>query len=186
MFRSSPGRATPLRAAITAVAVLITGGCMPADDDSKDINAPLPRMTREAALKWAKDYTGYMGGIAGVDIDRSTEVPRYAGCVGENDEVAEDGRFVFRYRVFTELPPTQHTAVVRALKSQLEKDGYEIADYREYQDARLSASLLAIHKEHGYTVSANTNRPNKTSPDSMSFSANVPCMLPPDAEQQQF
>ncbi|MBT2528097.1 hypothetical protein J7E91_22430 [Streptomyces sp. ISL-99] len=159
---------------------------MPADDDSKDINAPLPRMTRQAALKWAQDYTAYMGGIAGVDIDRSTEVPRFRNCVGKNDEVAEDGRFTLTYYVFAEVPHTQHTAAVRALKSRLEKEGYEMAGYREYQDAYYSASLSARHKEHGYTVMADTNKPKKTSPDSMSFSANVPCMLPPDAEQQQF
>ncbi|MFI5757337.1 hypothetical protein [Streptomyces sp. NPDC051569] len=159
---------------------------MPFTDDKEDINAPLPRMSRESALTWAKEYTSYLGTVAAVDIDRATEVTHYEDCVGEGDEVAEDGRFSLFYYVFAEVPTEQQTDVVRKLKSRLAKEGFEVTGYREYQDSRYTATFSARHEKDGYSVMSDPGKPHKGAPSSMSFGVRTLCMLPPGVKQQQF
>lgn len=151
-----------------------------------DRNAPLPRMEKDAALKWAKDYTAYMARLTDVEIIPSTAEVNFEACIGENDEVAEDGRYSLFYYIRSPAPVTEHTRVVRTLRRELPEQGYEVTGYREFKDAYESAVFRANNKENSYRVTAETVGSGKTKPQRLSFSVRTPCMLPPGAKQQQF
>jgi hypothetical protein len=151
-----------------------------------DPNAPLPRMEKDAAVKWAEDYTAYMARLTGVDLTPSTAKVNFETCVGENDEVPEDGRYSLFYYVYSPAPVTEHTRVVRTLRRELPQRGYEVTAYREFQDAYTSAVFRARSEKNAYLVSATTVGSGKTKPQALSFAVRTPCMLPPGVEQQQF
>ncbi|MFC3578147.1 hypothetical protein ACFOZ0_33810 [Streptomyces yaanensis] len=153
---------------------------------SDDPNAPLPRMERDVALNWAKDYTAYMARLTDVELVPSTAKVNFEACIGGNDEVAEDGRYSLFYYVYSPAPVTDHTRVVRTLRRELSQQGYEVTGYREFKDAYASAVFRAKSKENSYRVTAETVGSGKTKPQRLSFSVRTPCMLPPGVEQQQF
>ncbi|MFE0256152.1 hypothetical protein [Streptomyces sp. NPDC059010] len=153
---------------------------------SDDPNASLPRMEKDAAVKWAEDYTAYMARLADVEIIPSTAESNFEACIGENDEVAEDGRYSLFYYVRSPASVTEHTRVVRTLRRELSPQGYEVTGYREFKDAYASAVFRARHKENSYRVTAETVGSGKTKPQRLSFSVRTPCMLPPGVQQQQF
>lgn len=153
---------------------------------SDDANTPLPRMEKDAALKWAQDYTEYMARITDVELTPSTAKVHFEACIGANDEVAEDGRYSLFYYVNSPAPVTEHTRVVNTLRQKLSKQGYEVTGYREFKDAYESAVFRADNKENSYRVTAETVGSGKTKPQALSFSVRTPCMLPPGAKQQQF
>ncbi|WP_210582697.1 hypothetical protein [Streptomyces sp. GESEQ-4] len=153
---------------------------------SADPNAPLPRMDKDAALKWAEDYTAYMARLTDVELIPSTAKVNFEACIGENDEVAEDGRYSLFYYVNSPAPVTEHTRIVRKLRSELPKQGYEVTSYREFKDAYTSAIFGARNKKNGYSVDGDTVGSGKTKPQRFSFAVRTPCMLPPGAKQQQF
>ncbi|MER6093475.1 hypothetical protein [Streptomyces bluensis] len=153
---------------------------------SDDPNAPLPRMEKDAAVKWAEDYTAYMARLTDVELIPSTAKVNFEACVGQNDEVAEDGRYSLFYYVRSPAPVTEHTSVVRTLRRELAQQGYEVTGYREFQDAYASAVFRARNKKNSYRVTAETVGSGRTNPQRLSFSVRTPCMLPPGAKQQQF
>ncbi|WP_320777681.1 hypothetical protein [Streptomyces sp. CRN 30] len=153
---------------------------------SDDPNEPLPRMEKDAARKWAADYTAYLARLTDVELDDSTVEVNFETCLGAHDEVAEDGRYSLFYYVYSPAPVTEHTRVVRTLRRELTRKGYEITAYREFRDARYSAILDARDKDNGYTVSADTVGSGRSKPQRLSFAVRTPCMLPPGVEQQQF
>ncbi|MFJ9589868.1 hypothetical protein [Streptomyces acidicola] len=153
---------------------------------SDDPNAPLPRMEKDAAVKWAEDYTAYMARLTDVELTPATAKVNFEACVGENDEVAEDGRYSLFYYVYSPAPVTEHTSVVRTLRRELTQQGYEVTGYREFQDAYTSAVFRARNNKNSYRVTATTVGSGKKEPQALSFSVRTPCMLPPGAKQQQF
>ncbi|MHB9758396.1 hypothetical protein ACYBSK_28790 [Streptomyces sp. BYX5S] len=167
-----------------SLALLTAGGCVSQEDHER--NAPLPRMERDAVLKWAKDFTAYMADASGADLVPSTEKTNFETCVGAHDEVAEDGRYSLFYYVYSSAPATQHTRLVRALRESLEKHGYDVTDYREFKNSYESALLWAENEKNRYRVMAETVGSGRTKPQRFSFSVRTPCLLPPGAEQQQF
>ncbi|MFJ7077985.1 hypothetical protein [Streptomyces sp. NPDC098781] len=168
--------------ALSAV-LLSAGGCA---SESDDANHPLPRREKDAALKWAKDYTAYMARITDVQLTPSTAKVHFEACIGANDEVAEDGRYSLFYYVNSPALATEHTHVVRTLRRELSEQGYEVTGYREFKNAHESAVFRAGNKENAYRVTAETVGSGKTKPQALSFSVRTPCMLPPGAKQQQF
>ncbi|MPY49020.1 hypothetical protein [Streptomyces acidicola] len=153
---------------------------------SDNPNAPLPRMEKDAAVKWAENYTAYMARLTDVELTPSTAKVNFEACIGENDEVAEDGRYSLFYYVYSPAPVTEHTRVVRTLRRELSEQGYEVTGYREFQDAYSSAIFSARNKKNSYRIKADTVGSGKKEPQALSFSVRTPCMLPPGAEQQQF
>jgi hypothetical protein len=151
-----------------------------------DPNAPLPRMEKDAALKWAKDYTAYMARLTDVELTLSTAKVHFEACIGENDEVAEDGRYSLFYYVNSPALVTEHTRVARTLRRELAQQGYEVTSYREFKNAYTSMIFSARNKKNSYMVSADTVGSGKTEPQALSFAIRTPCMLPPGAKQQQF
>ncbi|MYT73313.1 MULTISPECIES: hypothetical protein [unclassified Streptomyces] len=156
---------------------------MSQDDDR---NAPLPRMEREAALKWARGYTAHLADVAGVETIASTAKTHFEDCIGANGEVAEDGRYSLFYYINSPAPSTDHTRIVRTLRTELTKRGYEITSYREFKSAYESSALSARSKKDDYVVEADTVGDGKDKPQRFSFAVRTPCMLPPGAKQQQF
>ncbi|MEV6588108.1 hypothetical protein [Streptomyces acidicola] len=153
---------------------------------SDNPNAPLPRMEKDAAVKWAEDYTAYMARLTDVELTPSTAKVNFEACIGENDEVAEDGRYSLFYYVYSPAPVTEHTRIVRTLRRELPEQGYEVTGYREFQDAYSSAIFSARNKKNNYSIEGDTVGSGKTKPQRFSFAVRTPCMLPPGAEQQQF
>ncbi|MFJ4716061.1 hypothetical protein [Streptomyces sp. NPDC088785] len=186
-IRSKAPSSARERAVRTAVALcaamLLTGGCMSQDDDR---NAPLPRMAKDTALKWAKDHTAHLARVAGVDLLPDTARTVFEDCVGAHDEVADDGRYSLLYYVYSPAPATEHTRIVRTLRDELRKSGYEVTGYREFKSAYESSVLRARNKKNQYSVEAETVGSGKKKPQRFSFSVSTPCLLPPGAEQQQF
>ncbi|MEU6147566.1 hypothetical protein ABZ848_45365 [Streptomyces sp. NPDC047081] len=153
---------------------------------SDDPNAPLPRMAKDDALKWAKDYTSYMARITDVELTPSTAKVHFETCTGENDEVPEDGRYSLFYYVYSPAPVTEHTRVARTLRRELADQGYEVTSYREFKNAYSSMIFSARNKKNSYRVTADTVGSGKTDPQELSFAIRTPCMLPPGVKQQQF
>lgn len=177
------GRAT----AAVSFALLLVAGCASQDDASpKGVNSPLPRKAREDALRWAKDTTARMAELTGAELLPDTAKTLYEPCVGENDEVAKDGRYTLFYYVNSPAPATEHTRMVRKLRSQLPSQGYEVTSYREFKSAYASAVFRARNKKNDYRVEAETVGSGKTKPQRFSFAVRTPCLLPPGAEQQKF
>ncbi|WP_159403797.1 hypothetical protein [Streptomyces sp. NRRL S-646] len=153
---------------------------------SEDPNAPLPRMAKDAALQWAKDYTAYMARLTDVELAPSTAKVHFEACIGENDEVAEDGRYSLFYYVNSPAPVTEHTRVARTLRRELSQQGYEVTSYREFKSAYASMIFRARNKNNSYMVTADTVGSGKTEPQELSFAVRTPCMLPPGVKQQHF
>ena len=165
-----------------STALFLMGGCASQDDP----NAPLPRMAKDDALKWAKDTTAHLAGLADVELRPDTAKVHFEACVGEKDEVAEDGRYSLFYYVYSPAPATDHTRIVRKLRRELPKQGYEVSSYREFKSAYASAVFRARNKKNDYSVEAETVGSGKTEPQEFSFAVRTPCMLPPGAKQQHF
>lgn len=165
-----------------STALFLMGGCASQDDP----NAPLPRMAKDDALKWAKDTTAHLAGLADVELRPDTAKVHFEACVGEKDEVAEDGRYSLFYYVYSPAPATDHTRIVRKLRRELPKQGYEVSSYREFKSAYASAVFRARNKKNDYSVEAETVGSGKTEPQEFSFAMRTPCMLPPGAKQQHF
>ncbi|MFD8565969.1 hypothetical protein [Streptomyces sp. NPDC057694] len=153
------------------------------DDDA---NAPLPRMSKDDAVKWAEKYTAHMAELAGVELTVSSAKTNFEDCVGAKDEVAEDGRYSLYYYVDSPAPVSEHTRIVRKLRSELSKQGYEVTSYREFKDSYESAAFSARNKKKGYSVEADTVGSGKTKPQAFNFAVRTSCMLPPGVKQQQF
>ena len=153
---------------------------------SPDPNAPLPRMEKNAAVKWAEAYIAYVAGLAGAVVLLDTAEVHFEACVGENGEVAEDGRYSLFYYVYSPAPATDHTRIVRKLRGELPEQGYDVTGYREFESAYASAVFRARDKKNDYSVEAETVGSGKTKPQRFSFAVRTPCMLPPGVEQQQF
>ncbi|MFJ4756667.1 MULTISPECIES: hypothetical protein [unclassified Streptomyces] len=151
-----------------------------------DVNAPLPRMAKDEALRWAKDYTAYVAKLTDVELLPDTEKVLFEDCLGKNDEVAEDGRYSLFYYIYSPAPASDHTRIVRRLRSELTERDYEVTAYREFKSSYESAILWARNKKNNYTVEADTVGSGKLKPQRFSFAVRTPCMLPPGVKQQQF
>ncbi|WP_344406182.1 hypothetical protein [Streptomyces longisporus] len=143
-------------------------------------------MAKDDALKWAKDSTAHMAELTDVELLPDTAKVHFEACVGANDEVAEDGRYSLFYYVYSPAPATDHTRIVRKLRSELSKRGYEVTSYREFRSAYASAVFRARGKKTSYSVEAETVGSGKRKPQRFSFAVRTPCMLPPGVKQQQF
>lgn len=147
-----------------------------------DINKPLPRKSREESLQWAKDYTSTMARYADVEIS-SDPAPRkrFDICVGQNDEVAEDGRYTLTYTGYAKLPDKQHIPAIRKLRKALEEHGVRITSHTE-RPATPEAIMYGRSDSEGYSLIADSVNP----PGTLRLSVSTPCFLPPGAKQQQF
>ncbi|THA24556.1 hypothetical protein E4198_07175 [Streptomyces sp. RKND-216] len=143
-------------------------------------------MKKDAAVKWAEDYTAYMARISNAELLPSTEKVHFQDCIGEDDEVAEDGRYSLFYYVYSPAPAGEHTRIVRTLRQELPQHGYKVTSYREFKNSYESAVFRARNEKNSYAVSATTVGSGKTKPQRLSFAVRTPCMLPPGVEQQQF
>ncbi|MFR9674670.1 hypothetical protein [Streptomyces sp. TR06-5] len=142
-------------------------------------------MKKDAALKWAEDYTTYMARLTDVDLLPPTAHVNWENCVGVNDEVAEDGRYSLFYYIYSPAPTSEHTRVVRKLRHELPQHGYKVLGYRQFKNSYESATLQMRNVENSYLITAHTVGSGQTGPQRLSFGVRTPCMLPPGVEQQQ-
>ena len=91
----------------------------PATSGGDDRNAPLPVLSRDAALSWTRAFTGTMAECAGAVVRPETAVERFYDCVGRRGEVAEDGRFQLFFYVRARLATEAHVAAAVRLAGQL-------------------------------------------------------------------
>ncbi|MET9291307.1 hypothetical protein [Streptomyces sp. NPDC003077] len=164
---------------LCVAALFLTTACM---SGGADINAPLPRKSREEALRWAQQYTRAMAHDADVKPAPKTEVKRFHNCVGKNDEVAEDGRFTLTYHIEGDLPRDRHIAAARKLRTALEQHGITgITTTERPQDSR-PVDMRGHNKKERFHVRLYS----LDNPDQLQFTVTTSCFLPPDAKQQQF
>jgi hypothetical protein len=147
-------------------------------------NAPLPRLSKERAAQWAEEHAARMAEVAGVELDGKSAESLFSDCVGKNDEVADDGRYTLYYTVYSQVPKEKHTEIVRKVRADFEKEGYEITGYREYQDDYNTALLDARDAETGYTFSAESVGPYRKPSTKILFGVRTPCMIPLGTTQQ--
>lgn len=164
--------------ALAASIILLTGACM--SQQSNDSNKALPRKSREESLTWAKHYTSTMAHYAEVKIgSKFGPFTHFEDCVGQNDEVADDGRYTLTYTAYANLPREDHASAVRKLRMALEKHaGVKVTDYDEHP----RAILYGHHDGENFDLIADTVKP----PNTLRLSVSTPCFLPPGATQQKF
>ncbi|WP_037647317.1 hypothetical protein [Streptomyces flavidovirens] len=147
-----------------------------------DINKPLPRKSRAESLAWAKEYTTAMAHYAEVKItDDPAPREHFQDCVGQNDEVPEDGRYTLTYAAYVKLGEDQHIATVRKLRKALEAHGVRITGHTE-RPKTTEAILYGKNDKEGYFIIADSVNP----PGTIRLSVSTPCFLPPEAKQQHF
>ncbi|MFF1476070.1 hypothetical protein ACFVYD_00480 [Streptomyces sp. NPDC058301] len=150
--------------------------------DKKEVNAPLPRMSKEKAEEWARHWTDSMTRTAKATVDPRTARRQadYTNCVGRNGESADDGRFTLSYSVRATLPRAQHAEAVRAIRDTLKSKGFEIQGYRSDPSKNPANLLDAQHPTDHHFISAEDLDDNL-----LLFVVNTPCLLPPGVKQQQ-
>ncbi|AOP50460.1 hypothetical protein [Streptomyces lydicus] len=167
--------------ALTASALIFTGACM--SSQSSDPNKPLPRKSREDSLTWAKHYISTMAHYAEVKIGkRFGPFTDFEDCVGQNDEVAHDGRYTLTYTAYADLPQEQHIPAVRKLRAALKKQGgVDVSSYEERPHSH-EVILDGYHEKENFSLIADSVKPRNT----LRLSVSTPCFLPPGAKQQKF
>ena len=148
-----------------------------------DPNAPLPVLSREAALSWARDFTRMMAEQAGAALRPETATEHFHDCVGRADEVADDGRFQLLYYVRGRLPQDAHLAAVGRLGKALLANGYRVTGWLgdPEREGAQRVVLDMTHPRQRTHVSAES-----TGDDELTFTVRTGCLLPPGARQQRF
>ncbi|CAM5469361.1 hypothetical protein SNARM312S_01848 [Streptomyces narbonensis] len=145
-------------------------------------NDPLPRMSKDKAEAWAKHWTESMARTAKAEIVPSTHEANFTNCLGKKGESADDGRFTLSYHVRAKLPKAQHAAAIQAITTELKAQGFRIVGSRADASAEKGGYLVqAEHPKDRQYVSA-----GDVTDQLISLGVDTPCLLPPDAEQQEF
>ncbi|GAB2894595.1 hypothetical protein GCM10022245_32330 [Streptomyces mayteni] len=150
-----------------------------ASDDA--INDPLPRMTRDEADEWTTHWAESMARSAGAELALETVRSSFLDCVGQNDEVADDGRFTHSYSVLANIEPERNVEAIRSIRDALESNGLEIQGYRSDPSLNPANLVDARHPEDQQSVTAEDHEEGQ-----LLFIIRTPCLLPPGVEQQQF
>ncbi|MDX2562557.1 hypothetical protein PV371_23285 [Streptomyces sp. TX20-6-3] len=138
-------------------------------------------MSRQKAEEWADHWTSSMARTAGAEVVESTRQANFSDCLGKGGESADDGRFTLRYNLRAKLPGDRQAAGVRAIRDELKKQGFEIQGYRS-DPAKNPVNLVdARQPEQRFAVSA-----EDLDDQLIVLVVSTPCLLPPDAEQQEF
>lgn len=166
--------------AAAAAGVLLVGGCM--NEEDKDINKPLPRMSQKEAERKAHSVTQSLTHSAGLEVDEKSISTDYTKCVGANDEVPEDGRFVLQYGARTPLAGEKHKHAIQKMREHLKEIGYKLQGYQETKGVNGSIILDASDPDSGFTLAVD-GVPKR---DEITLRLVTPCLLPPGAKQQQY
>ncbi|MFF8268890.1 hypothetical protein ACF059_16050 [Streptomyces sp. NPDC016562] len=146
------------------------------------VNDALPRMSKEKAEAWARHWVESMARTTKSEIIPGTPQANFTNCTGQNGETAEDGRFTLMYDARAKLPRAQYTEAMRALRAELEAQGFKIVGYQEGPAQERGAfGVQAKHPKDKQYISA-----GDVDEDTLTLSIDTPCLLPPDAKQQQF
>ncbi|MDJ1137511.1 hypothetical protein [Streptomyces iconiensis] len=173
---SAAGRLMLITACVTALG---TGGCM---SEKSEINKPLPRMSEKGAEDWARHFTQSMARSAQIEIDGKTVKPNYTKCVGKNDEVPEDGRFVLQYDARAPLDGDQHEQAIKRIQAALKERGYKTDGYQVTKGSNATVTLNARDPKKGFTLAIDGFRKR----NEIVLTVITPCLLPPGKEQQQY
>ncbi|WP_330296504.1 hypothetical protein [Streptomyces sp. NBC_00503] len=169
---------TMRRASLVLALTLVLGGCM-SDNGAND---PLPRMSRAHAEAWAEDWVDSMARTAKSEIISDTLSANFHNCTGKNGETAHDGRFTLMFNARAKVPRAQYAEALKALRSELEAQGFKVVGYQEGPGQERGAyGLQASRPKDKQFVSA-----GDVGDDLWTLSVDTPCLLPPDAKQQQF
>ncbi|MDQ8700924.1 hypothetical protein RCO28_00250 [Streptomyces sp. LHD-70] len=164
----------------TLFAVLLSGACM--SQQSDDVNEPLPRKSRESSLAWAREYTSAMARYAEVRItDHPASRKHFEECVGKNNEVADDGRYMLTYTAYAKIPDERHIGAVRKLRKALEEHGVRVTSHTERPETP-EVILYGTNDEQRFSLIADSVNP----PGTLRLSVSTACFLPPGVKQQQF
>lgn len=172
-------RSGPVLALVPAV--LLSGcGSSGGSGGSGGKNAPLPRMTRASAQAWAERIAGSVARSAGRTLDTATATPKFRDCVGENDEVAGDGRFDLSYEARVPMPAAEQRGVAAQVRDDLKKQGYRIVSFRD--DA--SKDPAVVVQAYDDRKHASLDIAGYEDPAELDIAVFTPCLLPPGAKQK--
>lgn len=143
-------------------------------------NAPLPRMTRADARAWAAGIAGSVARSAGTSPAAGKSVPRFRDCVGENDEVVDDGRYDLTYEVKVPMSAADQRGAAARIRDDLEKRGYEIVSYRN--DASVDPAVVV--QAYDGKKHASLDIAGYKDPAELDIAVFTPCLLPPGAKQK--
>ncbi|MFG3227237.1 hypothetical protein ACGF07_20940 [Kitasatospora sp. NPDC048194] len=115
-----------------------------------------------------------MAQTAGVTLDTGSVEPIFSDCVGNRDEVRQDGRYKLSYAAYSSTPLEQHPEAVRKVRTMLEQQGFAIDGYRESANGKVDAALDASQASSRYLVTVQTTKGGL-----LAFSVNTPCLMPP-------
>ncbi|WP_234314770.1 hypothetical protein [Streptomyces sp. NRRL F-5135] len=142
-------------------------------------------MSKKKAEEWAKHWIESMARTAGAEIRTETEpdapAAKFTDCVGENNEIADDGRFTLRYDVHAYLARNRQTEGIRAIRDTLKAKGFEIQGYRSDPTMNPVNLVDAKHPNDHQFVSV-----EDLNDELILLTVSTPCLLPPGAKQQQF
>jgi hypothetical protein len=169
----------PLVLVLLVVLLVLLGGCMSSNDGDK--NAPLPRMSREAAQTWAAHFAESMAHSAGAPIDAKTIKPQFSDCIGRHDETADDGRFTLSYRAEVPLAAEDHGSAGASIRDDLKKRGYEITSFRDDATVDPAVVLEAYSPDKDFSIRVAGYK----SPQVLNLAVFTPCLLPPGVKQEQ-
>ncbi|KUJ70080.1 hypothetical protein ACZ90_06905 [Streptomyces albus subsp. albus] len=158
---------------------LVLGGCMSENDDAND---PLPVMSRPGAQKWARHFVDSMARTADTQIDPTSVRPDFTVCVGKDDEVVDDGRFVLDFSARAPLATAGQAKATQAIRGELEKRGYEIVSYQEAPGKDPGVTLEAWNAENHFAISVEGYRRHD---GELLLTITTPCLLPPGVTQQK-
>ncbi|MFH8981010.1 hypothetical protein [Streptomyces varsoviensis] len=167
--------------AAAAFTVIALGGCM-SEAGEKGKNDPLPRMSKEHAQDWARDFTKRLAKVIGKPVNSRQPDVSFLGCTGKNGEEATDDRYVMMYSAWVTIPPEQHNEAAKKLRKTLVDQGYTITTERTYKPPKQSMILEARPAKEGFFIGIESAKTNGGYQE-IAIGINSPCMIPPGATQ---
>jgi hypothetical protein len=167
--------------ALAIACTLLTAGCASSSDG---INAPLPRASRAQATAKARSMVDALAGAAGLRPGPPTSETAFSDCVGQNDEIAHDGRFELAYSVYVNVPQDQQTTVGQKIRTYMRRAKYADVSFHPFHTA--TAELMVRGYNGDWFIDIDTVLPGSGPATRIYISINSTCYLPPGVKQQKF
>lgn len=169
MTTRTPG-ATRRRLAAGAVALLVGAvGC--GGDVESEVTQVVPVENMRAQVR---DRAGEVVAGLGLRLPEATRIGP-APCTGALRDLAEDGRYTVTGNWQVPLPADRQRDTFQQLRERLQRDGYQVVQYRELPDG-VRATLVARDPASGFEISLGSTEP----PEAVALAVTSPCVVTPD------
>jgi len=153
-------------AALLMVGALALAGC------TSQKEKPMQVKTQAQAETLVRGHADAVAAMLGVKAaDHETGV-KPSPCQGKGGEVAKDGRFYMQGNYQLPLPAGEHPRVLAALRDQWQRDGYQIKEFRMFNETE--GTVAAESPADEVQISAESTRPATA----LAVLILTPCYLP--------